>query len=204
VRQEINLLPDGLSSKPLSFSFYQLLISIVVLIVVFLIYIYSQYSVLNTIKNKIAKVEQEIVEIDSSLGDTKEIVSYKTTISNLEATLEKKKKLMQSYTEIPDSERVGFSRYFVEMAKLSSRNMSIDSIKVLNGGRQLLFSGYSVHPESVPGYINQLKQKTLFDNVVLGDLSMERVENSGLMRFFLEDNFSTKEDVINRSLIGGS
>jgi len=204
MRQEINLLPDGLSTKSLNFSFNHLLIALMVLSIVYLMYIYSQYSALNTIKEKIAKIEQEIVGVDSSIGGSKPLVNYKNKISSLEARLEKKKNLMKSYTEIPDSERIGFSNYFVEMAKLSSRNMSIDSIKVLNGGRHLLFSGYSNHPESVPDYINELKQKSLFDDVVLGDLSMERVKGSGLMKFFLEDNFLSKENLLDRRLIGGS
>lgn len=201
MRQEINLLQFAKKPDVPRLSLPVSLVLSGLFFVVLSGVAWSWNKELSDIKVDIVAIEKNNSFRQKEALTTSNISQYQTQLKALEVKLLSKYQLWSNYKRITNAGKSGFSQHFYHIANLADENLSLYEIDIYDRGTSLALKGYARKAEYIPVYINKLKNKSEFEDVFFGDLSIEKLDGHEVMRFSLDRK---KEDKGKENAIDGS
>lgn len=132
-------------------------------------------------------LQQQITEVKKQLPK-----SQKLRLDREIRALAIEVKRRQAISRLIDGQSIGNTEGFSEslsvLSKKSSKKVSLTQFGFSSGGDVVSLAGETRAPESVPAYIDRLRQSDSFSNSVFGPMSILRQQSSSLLSFSLNHN----------------
>ncbi len=190
-RQEVNLYRPQLRPKIDYLSALMVTRGAVVLVLVMLLMVcvdlFQNYQLENDIAERsvsIAQLEQRILEVKKQLPKSRAI-QLDREIGSLRREIKRRHAISRLIDGQSIGNTQGFSQQLSALAEHSSDKISLTGFGLLAGGDVVSMAGKTRTPESVPSYIDRLRQSQSFRDSVFGSMTIARMTNQSSLNFSL-------------------
>jgi len=179
-RQEVNLYTIDFHRGDQPFSFRMTVIAVAIFVVALLLV--NGYTTWDMMKNKksLAATNVEFSQATDRVAELKNTrplsqrVAIQKEIDELVEKYEKRNRLMDVIGGQKMGNGEGFSLFLQALSRQALPGISLTEFNILQGGSYVELVGWTVKPESVPFYLNRLRDEEVFRQVKFGVLTIQK------------------------------
>ncbi len=198
-RQEVNLYGPQLRPKVDYLSASMVSRGLVVLVLGLLLVacfdLFQNYQLGNEIterENTIAQLEQKITDVKKQLPKSQGI-KLDREIRDLGLEIQRREAISRLIDGQSIGNTHGFSEQLSTLGESSTDKISLTAFEFSAGGDVVSMMGKTRTPESVPSYIDRLRQSESFSDSLFGSMNIARVNNQSQLNFSLSHDQHTGE-----------
>ncbi len=192
IRQEVNLYSIDFHRGDQAFSFRTTVMAASAFFAILLLVNGYGYWDMFQKKQQLTAINLQAAELNSRVEQLKSTrplsqrVSIEKEISELVDELDKRKSLLDVIGGQNMGNGEGFSVYLEALSRQALPEVSLTEFNILRGGSYVELAGWTVKPESVPFYLNRLRDEAVFKQVKFGVLAIKKDEkHSNKLQFSL-------------------
>ncbi|MGH1371216.1 MAG: hypothetical protein ACRBBW_04215 [Cellvibrionaceae bacterium] len=140
-------------------------------------------------EKSIAQLTQQVAQVKAQLPKSQS-AKLDREIRNLRLEIHRRQAISRLIDGQSIGNTAGFSEQLSALGEKSSDKISLSGFSLAAGGDVVSMNGHTRTPESVPSYIDRLRQSESFSGSVFGSMSIARVNNQLPLSFSLKHDES--------------
>ncbi|MGH1487160.1 MAG: hypothetical protein ACRBCI_13180 [Cellvibrionaceae bacterium] len=190
MRQEVNLYLSEFKPKVILLSANHAMFLLLASLLLMVFYSFFEYKKLLNLKEEnssLAIYENKNSASDASDNLMEKIRARREYIENeikaLSENIKNKESIKIAVENNVNKNKVSFFNIFSSVGNLANEKISISTIEIYSGGEEIVIDGLSVNKESVPSYLDDLKNDKSFADTQFGLLNIKKMEDSPFYNF---------------------
>lgn len=146
---------------------------------------------ISRVQDQRASMDEDQQLLESELGSAKiqlgSLQNGKQLLSRIELLKQEKAakaRILNSVAEQPSNKSNGFSAYLKALGERPAQGLWFTALRFEDSGRRISWSGHTYDPASVPRYLQQLKNNSVYIGHFFNVLKLQRAEADGGLLVF--------------------